>query len=117
MRIRVTALSVLAALAASPALAHHGWSTYDPARQQSVSGKVVELKWQQPHAVVWIERDGERHEVWLSPLNRMLSRGLQPEALSNGVTITVDAQPRKTDASEWKAQAITVGDKTFDLMR
>lgn len=47
----------------------------------------------------------------------MLSRGLQPEALANGVTITVDAQPNKSDGSEWKAQAITVGDKTFDLMR
>lgn len=117
MRIRVTALSVLAALVVAPAAAHHGWSTYDPAQQQDVTGEIVELRWQQPHAVVWIERDGERLEVWLSPLNRMLSRGLQPSALANGVTVTVDAQPRKADATEWKAHAITVGDETFDLMR
>lgn len=117
MRVRVTAFSLIAALAAAPASAHHGWSTYEATEQQSVTGNIVDLQWQQPHAIVWIERDGEKLEVWLSPLNRMLSRGLQPEALANGVTITVDAQPNKSDGSEWKAQAITVGDKTFDLMR
>ncbi len=118
MRVSVTAVSVLAAIAiAAPAAAHHGWSTYQSNQQQDVTGTVVDLKWEQPHAIVWIDRDGERLEIWLSPLARMVSRGLQREDLANGVTVTVDAQPSKSEGGEWKAQAITVGDETFDLMR
>jgi hypothetical protein len=120
MRIIVIG-AIVAALAAAPlvqtAWAHHGWESYDASKQQKVTGKITELKWEQPHAVLWIDVAGKKTEVWLSPLQRMVDRGLNKEALSVGKTITVDAQPSTKAGAEWKALAIKVDDKDYNLMR
>jgi hypothetical protein len=115
MRIVVAAL--VAAGLSGAAWAHHGWSSYDPAKEQKVSGKITELKWEQPHAIMWIDSGGKKLEVWLSPLQRMVDRGLVKEALANGKNVTVLAQPSTVNASEWKAINITVDGKEFNLMR
>lgn len=115
MRIAIAALASLAI--AGTAWAHHGWSSYDSARQQNVTGTIAELKWAQPHAILWVNSGGKRLEVWLSPLKRMVDRGLNKEALTVGKTITVDAQPSTVNADEWKAHSITVDGKNYDLMR
>src|SRR5262245_44052711 len=120
--MRIIAIGVIAAgLVAAPlmqtAWAHHGWSGYDASKQQKVTGKITELKWEQPHAVLWLDVGGKKTEVWLSPLQRMVDRGLSKEALSAGKTITVDAQPSLKAGGEWKALAIKVDGKDFDLMR
>jgi len=47
----------------------------------------------------------------------MVDRGLQKEALKVGKTVTVNAQPHSERANEWKALAITVDGKDFNLMR
>lgn len=115
--MRLVVASIVAVATAGAAYAHHGWSTYDSAKQQKVTGTIAELKWEQPHAVLWVTREGVRQEVWLSPLQRMVDRGLQKEALAVGKTVTVEAQPHTTDANEWKALSITVDGANYDLMR
>ena len=115
MRIAVAALAALAF--AGTAWAHHGWDAYDAAKQQKVTGTITELKWEQPHAILWINVKGVKQEVWLSPLQRMVDRGLQKEALSAGKTVTVEVQPHSKNAHEWKALAITVDGKDVNLMR
>jgi hypothetical protein len=115
--MRIIAALIAAATISGTAVAHHGWDAYDEARQQKVTGKITELKWEQPHAVLFVEVGGKKQEVWLSPLQRMVDRGLQKEALSKGKTVTVDAQPHSERANEWKALAITVDGKDFNLMR
>lgn len=120
MRIIATALA--AAVLSSAAItgtasAHHGWESYDAAKQQKVSGKITELKWEQPHAILWVDSGGKKLEVWLSPLQRMVDRGLLKEALAAGKTVTVDAQPHSKNANEWKALAINVDGKDYNLMR
>jgi hypothetical protein len=115
MRIVVAGLTALAF--AGTAWAHHGWDAYDASKQQKVTGAIAELKWEQPHAILWITKDGTKHEVWLSPLQRMVDRGLQKEALSKGKTVTVEVQPHAKNANEWKALAITVDGKDVNLMR
>jgi hypothetical protein len=115
--MRIAVAAILAAAVSGTAWAHHGWDTYDSAKQQKVSGKIAELKWEQPHAVLWITRDGKREEVWLSPLQRMVDRGLLKEALAAGKTVTVEVQPHSTNANEWKALNITVDGKDYNLMR
>lgn len=120
MRIIATALAAAALSGATltgAAWAHHGWESYDASKQQKVSGAITQLKWEQPHAVLWIESGGKKQEVWLSPLQRMVDRGLTKDALSTGKTISVEAQPHTKNVNEWKAQNITVDGKTFDLMR
>ncbi len=115
--MRVIAFLAAGFLAASPAYAHHGWSAYDASKQQDVTGTVVELKWEQPHGIVWIDSGGKRLEIWLSPIQRMVDRGLMKSALATGKTITVDAQPSTVNKDEWKALAIKVDGKEVDLMR
>jgi hypothetical protein len=115
--MRIIALTLAAAALSGAAWAHHGWATYDASKQQKVSGTVAELKWEQPHAVLWVNHEGKRLEVWLSPLQRMVDRGLMKEALAAGKTVTVDAQPHTKNANEWKALAITVDGKDYSLMR
>ena len=115
MRMTIAALATLGL--AGTAWAHHGWDSYDEARQQKVTGTIAELKWEQPHAILWITSDGKRQEVWLSPLQRMVDRGLNKEALATGKTITVDAQPHSKNANEWKALSISVDGTNFNLMR
>ncbi len=120
MRIAVAALAGLAfagTAIAIPAWAHHGWESYDAKKQQKVTGTITELKWEQPHAILWIDVKGSKQEVWLSPLQRMVDRGLQKEALSAGKTVTVEVQPHSKNANEWKALAINVDGKDFNLMR
>ena len=120
MRIIATALAAMALAGAGisgTAWAHHGWESYDSAKQQKVTGAIAELKWEQPHAILWVNSGGKKLEVWLSPLQRMVDRGLNKEALSVGKSVTVDAQPHTKNANEWKALAITVDGKNVDLMR
>jgi hypothetical protein len=116
------ALATVVAAALSTAItgtafAHHGWEAYDAAKQQKVTGTIADLKWEQPHAVLWINVNGVRQEVWLSPLQRMVDRGLRKEALTVGKSVTVDVQPHTKNANEWKALSITVDGMDVNLMR
>jgi hypothetical protein len=115
MRIAAATLASLAL--AGTAWAHHGWESYDSSKQQKVTGTITELKWEQPHAILWIDVKGAKQEVWLSPLQRMVDRGLVKDALSAGKSVTVEVQPHTKNANEWKALAITVDGKDFNLMR
>jgi hypothetical protein len=120
MRIIATALAAMALAGAGisgTAWAHHGWESYDSAKQQKVTGTIAELKWEQPHAILWVNSGGKKLEIWLSPLQRMVDRGLTKDALSAGKSVTVDAQPHTQKVNEWKAQSIVVDGKTYDLMR
>jgi hypothetical protein len=115
MRIAIAALAAIAL--SSTAWAHHGWDSYDVSKQQKVTGTIAELKWEQPHAILWVNSGGKRQEVWLSPLQRMVDRGLNKEALTAGKTVTVEAQPHTANANEWKALNISVDGKDYNLMR
>ena len=115
-------MRIIAAIAATAALtgtafAHHGWDAYDASKQQKVTGTVAELKWEQPHAILFVSVGGKRQEILLSPLQRMVDRGLQREALGVGKTVTIEVQPHAKNANEWKALAITVDGKDYNLMR
>lgn len=115
--MRIIAAIIATAALTGTAFAHHGWDAYDASKQQKVTGTVAELKWEQPHAILFVSVGGKRQEIWLSPLQRMVDRGLQREALSVGKSVTVEVQPHARNADEWKALAITVDGKDFNLMR
>jgi hypothetical protein len=120
MRILAAALAAAALSTAAitgTAFAHHGWESYDASKQQKITGTIAELKWEQPHAILWINISGKRHEVWLSPLQRMVDRGLTKDALTVGKSVTVEVQPHTKNANEWKALNIRVDGKDINLMR
>ena len=55
MKRRAILLAATAAPFAPAALAHHGWSSFDQDRPIYVEGKVVSVKWRNPHAELEIE--------------------------------------------------------------
>lgn len=55
MMQRRSLLAALPALGGLPALAHHGWSSFDQERPIFLSGKAVKVAWRNPHAELQLE--------------------------------------------------------------
>jgi hypothetical protein len=100
---------------ALPASAHHGWSEYDQNQPLTLSGKIVETGYEHPHGHVRLETPGKTWHVVLAPPSRMQSRGLAPEAIRKGETVTVVAYPNREKPDEARAERITAGGKTVEL--
>ena len=110
--VRATAL---ATFAATPALAHHGWSSYDSSKTVTIEGKVEESRYGHPHGSLHLDHDGKRWEVVLAPPSRMSARGLEEADIAPGKTVKVEGYPASDGDPEMRAERITVGSKTVEL--
>ena len=112
----IAALGLIAVLAApAPALAHHGWSSYDSGREMTLTGTIAESGYEHPHGYVRLQAGGKVWVVVLAPPPRMENRGLPREALRAGATATVVGYPKRDDPDELRAERITVAGKTTEL--
>jgi hypothetical protein len=107
--------TLLALLIALPALAHHGWGSYDADKTLRFDAAPIEVRLRNPHAEIVVERDSQRWLVVLAPLARMTSRGLAEGALVVGKTITIEGYPRLDGTRELRAERIVVDGKTIEL--
>jgi len=108
--------AVLLALASLPAIAHHGWSTYDQTKPLTVTGKVVESHYENPHATIRVDADGKRWFAVLAPVSRMESRGATQEKVAVGKQVTMVGYQSKEKADEMRVERITVdGGQTVEL--
>ncbi len=121
-RSTVTTLAAVALAAgwllAGPALAHHGWTNYDEKKTLTLTGAIVETSYSNPHGTIRLtvkEKEARTWEAVLAPPSRMRSRGLTPEMLTVGATVTVIGYPHREKTDELRAERITVGDKTIEL--
>ncbi|MFS8978858.1 DUF6152 family protein [Cupriavidus necator] len=110
----VTACAALA-LAALPAVAHHGWSTYDETKPMTVTGKIVESHYENPHAHIRIDAGGKRWLAILAPVSRMEARGATADKVAVGREVTLVGYASKEKANELRAERITVDGKTVEL--
>ena len=55
MMQRRSLLAALPSLASLPALAHHGWSSFDQERPIYLSGRAARVAWRNPHAELQLE--------------------------------------------------------------
>ncbi len=115
MRRILAALGLVAALFAAPAIAHHGWGSYDAGKVMRFDAAPVEVRYRNPHAEISVDHTGNRWLVILAPTSRMESRGLAEGALKVGKTITVEGYPRKDGTRELRAERIVVDGKTIEL--
>ncbi len=113
-RIPLIAL-FLAALLALPALAHHGWGSYDADTVMRFDAELLKVRYANPHAEVTVEHEGQRWNVVLAPVSRMTSRGLPGGALEQGKTITIEGYPRSDGTPELRAERVVVDGKTIEL--
>lgn len=115
MRRILAVLGLVAALFAAPAIAHHGWGSYDAGKVMRFDAAPVEVRYRNPHAEISVDHAGNRWRVILAPTARMESRGLVEGALKVGKTITVEGYPRKDGTHELRAERIVVDGKTIEL--
>ena len=55
MQRRLILLAGASSVVSVPALAHHGWSSFDADRPLYLEGRAVKVTWQNPHAEVELE--------------------------------------------------------------
>lgn len=108
-------LALLAALAAAPVLAHHGWSEYDSSTALNLTGKIVEYGYEHPHGHVRLQVPGKTWLCVLAPPSRMDRRGLSREMLKPGTIATLEGYPNRNKPEEMRAERITIGGKTVEL--
>lgn len=114
---RTTLAAVLVAFVGSAVslIGHHGWSGYDEKSPLTLTGTVKAAGYENPHGFVDLEVSGKVWRVVLAPPSRMENRGLAKDSLKPGAQATVMGYPNKTDASELRAERITIGGKTTEL--
>jgi hypothetical protein len=115
MRKLLTLSMVFASLAALPAAAHHGWSSYHNDRPVTLTGNVVETSYAYPHGTIKLEVSGKTWLAVLAPPSRMSARGLSRDDLKAGAQATVEGYPSRNDPAEMRAERITIGGKTIEL--
>ena len=110
MKNRIPYAALVAALIATPALAHHGWSDYDDGKPMTLKGRIKSSSYENPHATIVLEADGKTWTVVLAPVSRMESRGASRESVAVGKDVTVVAYPSRTHAGELRAERILIPD-------
>jgi hypothetical protein len=86
----------LTALAAGNATAHHSFSAeFDPDRPVTLTGKVTEVRFSNPHAWIYIDVTGDDGKVvnWaleMSGANGLIRRGWRREDLPTGTVLMVE---------------------------
>jgi len=109
------ASAVVVLAAATAALAHHGWSSYDAERVMKPTTQVLESSWGSPHGSLVIAINDQNWDVVLAPVSRMQARGLAREDIAVGQTVTVEGYPRRDGTREMRVERITAGGKTVEL--
>jgi len=109
------AILAVAALAAAPALAHHGWSEYDASNPLTLTGEILESGYEHPHGHVRLKTPQKTWLVVLAPPSRMENRGLAPAEIAKGKTVTVVGYANREKKEEMRAERITAAGKTVEL--
>jgi len=115
MRLLLFPALFAASLAAGGALAHHGWGSYDVDRKFTIRAPVATLAWGNPHVTVRVPHAGATWDAVLAPPFRMENRGLTLEMIAQGAEVAIEGYPSSREATEMRAERITVSGRTFEL--
>ena len=114
MRTRF-ALPAALALLAAPALAHHGWGSYDAAHPVTVAGPIITSKFENPHVTVTLRGSDKSWTVVLAPTSRMENRGAVAAVVAVGKEMSAYGYPSKVAKDEMRAERITVDGKIYEM--
>jgi len=80
---------------AAPAVAHHSFAMFDNTKTITVSGKVKEFQFTNPHA--WLLVTDSKGAVWSFEFgggpSALIRAGINKSSLAGGEAVTVTAQP------------------------
>jgi hypothetical protein len=114
MRTRFALLAALA-LAAAPALAHHGWGSYDAAHPVTVTGPIQTTKFENPHVTLTVRGSDKVWTLILAPPSRMETRGAVAAVVAVGKDMSAYGYPSTAVKDEMRAERITVDGKTYEM--
>jgi hypothetical protein len=111
----IPALGLLAALAAPPVLAHHGW-LWAEQEEFELTGVVREARLGNPHGLLEVESKGEVWTVEVGQPWRNEQAGLTDAMLAPGVELTAHGHRSSDPARKlMKAERIEIGGTRYDL--
>ena len=116
-RVRFTGIiAALTALMAASAAAHHSFSAeYDSNKPIKLSGKLIEMRWSNPHAWIYINVTGKDGKVvkWAwetGGANALYRRGWRKEDLVAGTDLVIDGYQARNGSTTANATSITFKD-------
>lgn len=117
MKKLVACLLPLAAACALPALAHHSGAMFDSTRTQTITGKVVEFNWVNPHSSFKIEVTGAdgKSEIWAIEMNapgNLVRSGWKRTTLKKGDQVTAVVRPLRDGKPGGSYVSIKLADGT-----
>jgi hypothetical protein len=101
MQTRLAVIAAVLSLATGSVAAHHSFSVFNMQTEITITGKVKEVQWTNPHIWIWVDVTDESGEVvtWglegMSP-NFLARRGWTRTTLEVGDEITVSLRPLKS---------------------
>jgi hypothetical protein len=111
-------IGCLALGAARAASAHHSrHATFDPDDHVTLTGKVTNLEWRNPH--IWVFFDVESEDgattAWAcegGAPNALFRRGWRPDSLKPGDSITIDGERARNGSANCNMRSVTLTDGT-----
>jgi hypothetical protein len=112
-----TLLALAALLLAPAALAHHSGAMFDSERTVTLTGKVTEFNWVNPHSSFKVEVAGEdgKTEIWSIEMNapqNLVRSGWKRTTLKPGDEVTVVVRPLRDGKPGGLFVSITLADGT-----
>jgi hypothetical protein len=98
-----------------PALAHHGWGSYDADKPMTLTAVIEEVSISNPHGMMMLTVEGGMWEITLAPPSRMNARGATAEVVKKGAEVTAYGYPRKDGTKEIRAEWIEIGGTRYQL--
>ncbi len=114
-KLKNISLVIALLICASYTVLHHGWAEYDQTKPTDFKAKIEDLTYENPHVLAKVKLKKEMTTVYLAPVTRMESRGLNADMIKKGTTIRFVAYPHKTEKNEMRAERIFVGEEKYEL--